>query len=222
MLKSVVPVGARRVMRAFRFAPRAASRLASSRLSIFPDPYGASAAGLRRSAHPRNQMQRGPSFIGRIRIGASIQQIGRQLVVVASDREQQRAGASRWTAPPAPPPLPGRPAPFQALIHVGSRIEQHASDIHSTVARRKKQCRPSLSRSRLDIGPTREKRLDGLEMPFTRRPHQRRLAAVRSFDVRVGSMGEEHLDGGAQCRSAPQPSNCLAFRRCRVWICAGL
>ena len=40
MLKSVVPVGARRVIRAFRFAPRAASRLASSRLSILPDPWG--------------------------------------------------------------------------------------------------------------------------------------------------------------------------------------
>jgi hypothetical protein len=41
MLKSVVPVGARRVILAFSFAPRAASRLTSSRLSIAPDPGGA-------------------------------------------------------------------------------------------------------------------------------------------------------------------------------------
>ena len=88
-------------------------------------------------------MQRGPSFIGRIRIGASVQQIRRELVVVASDRQQQ-CTAPRVGDPPAASASAGPAGPFKALIRVGSRIKQRASHIHSTVARRKQQRCPPL------------------------------------------------------------------------------
>ena len=136
-----------------------------------------------RASQPGERVQRRAARIGRVRIGAAIEQQRRELEIRVDDGHVQRAGAV------------GR-----SVVHIGAVVEQHLDGAGVAVADGEQQRRESALRLRFHVGAVRDEHVRRGGVAFGRGPHQRGLPFVRFDGVHVRAGFEQQLHRVRPCR----------------------
>ena len=170
-------------------------------------------------ADRRYRMQdRVPRPVG-IRIGAGVQQVGRQLEMSVRRRHEQRAGASRgWS--PAVATSPSGLDRYR-LVHVRPCLQQDLNDAEAAFSDGKQQRREPGAQTDTEIRPGIDERLRNFCVTLRRRPHQRRLPAPVVFTVNTSTAGEQRLHRVERARPRGRHQRGFPARKCGVRIRAG-
>ena len=178
-------------------------------------------------AAENRRVQRGVPRSNRVRIGASVEQQRGQRAVAAVRRHDERTRAGR-----------------RGVVRVGARRQQQFHGRKVAAACRQQQGRePTFfdhdysalaaraggvrrhhgtdARTRVHVGTRIQQRLDHLDMPLRRGPHQRGLSLCRLPRVHVGAVSQQRLHRANAAGPRGGHQGGLAARQHRARRCAG-
>ncbi len=172
-----------------------------------------------RLPHRSQRMKDGVAGEVRVRIGAGVQQVSRQLEMRVHHRHEQRTRA-RGRHAPAVSTAPS--VQRHSLVDVCPRLQQHLDDVDAPFSNGEQHRRETGGQASAEIGAGCDEDFRHAGMAFRGRPHQRRLTAPIVFAVDVGTAGEQcfHRGQGTDARGGHQGR--LSARQSRVRVRAGL
>ena len=164
-------------------------------------------------------MQGGVAGQVRIRIGAGVEQLRRELEVPVHHRREERRGAGRQRTSADRPTASAFNG--NGLVDVGARLQQHAHDVAVSFAGCEEERRHAGGEPRLEAGADLDQHLHDRRVAFGRRPHQRGLLVLLVRAVHLRAAPEERFDRGERPDARGRHQRRFAAGQRRVRVGAG-